>query len=127
VIELIVGLLGTAPGVILLLLALGTLEPDALFAVTVKVYAVPLDNPVITTGDAAPDAVMLPGLDFTVYPVTAALPLDTGAVKVTDACALPVVADTPVGIHGAAVGAITILVLLLLLIPLPFVAVTVNM
>ena len=40
--------------------------PTMLVAVTVKVYAVPLVKPLNTIGDAAPDAVVPPGLEVTV-------------------------------------------------------------
>jgi hypothetical protein len=54
-------------------------------AVTVKVYAVPLDNPVTTTGEDALVPVKPPGLEVAVYPVIALDPTYVGAVKVTDA------------------------------------------
>jgi hypothetical protein len=44
-----------------------------------------LDKPVITMGEDAPVAVILPGVDVTRYPVIAEPPSLAGAVKVTDA------------------------------------------
>jgi hypothetical protein len=43
-----------------------TLVPAVLVAVTVKVYAVPLVNPLTVIGEELPDAVIPPGLDVTV-------------------------------------------------------------
>jgi hypothetical protein len=69
-----------------LLGALGGLVPFIPVAVTVNVYAVPLVNPVTTSGEEEPVAVKPPGLDVTVYPVTpAGYPVNTGAVNATDA------------------------------------------
>jgi len=71
--------------------------PAELVAVTVNVYAVPFVSPVTVSGLAAPVAVMLPGLEVTVYDVTV---LPAGAVKVIVACALPATAVAPVGAPG---------------------------
>jgi hypothetical protein len=56
--------------------------------------------------DVEPALVSVPpaGLDVTVYPVIAVPPLETGAVKVTVAEALPAVATTEVGAPGTVVG-----------------------
>ena len=43
-----------------------TLVPAVLVAVTVKVYAVPLVNPLTVIGEELPDDVIPPGLDVTV-------------------------------------------------------------
>jgi hypothetical protein len=51
-------------------------------------------------GELAPVAVIVPGDDVTVYDVMALPPLLAGAVKETEACALPAVAVTPVGASG---------------------------
>ena len=74
---------------------------------TVKVYAVPLAKPNTVIGAAAGPAtvpVKPPGDDVAVYPVIALPPSDTGAVKVTMACAFPPVAVPIVGASGAAAG-----------------------
>ena len=52
-------------------------------------------------GLVEPVPVKLPGLDVTVYPVMAVPPLVPGAVKGTEACALPAVAVPIVGAPGA--------------------------
>ena len=57
------GVPGGATGVTALEDAEGRPEPNALVAVTVKVYAVPLASPVTEIGDTVPVAVMPPGLD----------------------------------------------------------------
>lgn len=44
----------------------GPIPPLAVMALTLKVYAVLQVRPVITTGDADPVAVTLPGVDVTV-------------------------------------------------------------
>jgi len=77
--------------------------PALFVAVTVKVYAVPLASPVTVIGDAGPVAVTPPGDEVTVYEVIGEPPIDTGAVKVTMACALPPVAVPITG--GPAVAA----------------------
>jgi hypothetical protein len=81
--------------------------PTALVAVTVNVYAVPLVSPVIVAVDRLPATVtMIPlgfvpsGLDLTVYPVIAELPLFVGAVHVTIAEVFPPVAVPMVGAPG---------------------------
>ena len=82
--------------------------PAALVAVSVKVYTEPLVRPVTGIGLVAPVAVILPGLDFTVYKVIG-LPFDTGAWKETVAAALPTVAETPVGAPGTVNVGVTLL------------------
>ena len=72
-----------------------------LVAVTVKVYAVPLVKPDTVIGDVAPEAVIDPGFEVTVYPVIGEPPLDEGAVNETVACVSPGTAVTPVGAPGA--------------------------
>jgi hypothetical protein len=52
----------------------------------------------------APLALMFPGDEVTVYPVTAEPPSEAGAVKLTVACAFPAVAVAPVGAPGAVGG-----------------------
>ena len=66
-------------------------------AVTVNVYAVSFVRPVTVIGDDAPEAVMLPGEEVTVYDVTGTF---VGAVNVIVACVSPAVADTDVGAFG---------------------------
>jgi hypothetical protein len=80
------------------------LFPAALVATTVKVYAVPLVRPGMLIGLAVPVAVMLPGLELTVYPVIALPPFDAETVKETFAWVLPAVADTEVGEPGTPIG-----------------------
>ena len=69
--------------------------PLALVAVTVKVYAVPLDNPETVIG-LAPVPVNDPGLEVAVNVDTAAPPV-APAVYATVALALPAVAEPIVG------------------------------
>ena len=57
---------GTVAGVTALEAADGGPTPATLVAVTVKVYVVPLANPVIVIGEAVPVAVMPLGLEVTV-------------------------------------------------------------
>jgi hypothetical protein len=56
----------TISGVTELLAALAALGPYALFATTVKVYAVSLVKPVTAIGEVVPDAVILSGEEITV-------------------------------------------------------------
>jgi hypothetical protein len=84
--------------VILLLAAEAADVPLDPVAITVNVYDVPVVNPVTVIGDDAPDAVIFPGDDVTVYDVTVTF---VGAVKDTVASKLvPAVADTDVGASG---------------------------
>ena len=53
-------------------------------------------------------------------------PSDDGALQVTDACALPAIALTPVGLVERASGVIALDALDAELVPTPFVAVTVK-
>jgi len=62
----IVGVPGTVAGVTLLEAADAAPVPTPLVAVTVKVYAVPLVNPLTVRGLVPPDAVWPPGLEVTV-------------------------------------------------------------
>ena len=82
----IVGAPGTVAGVTLFEAAEAGPVPIALVALTVKVYAVPFVKPVTVIGLDAPDAVMLPGLEVTVYEVMGLPPFEAGGVKVTVAC-----------------------------------------
>jgi hypothetical protein len=80
--------------------------PEALVAVTVKVYEVPLVRPV-TSQVVAPFEVQVsdPGEEVTVYPVTMAPPLLAGVVQLTcEETLTPSVAVTPVGAPGTADG-----------------------
>jgi hypothetical protein len=76
----------TVAGVTLLDAADAGPVPIALVAVTVKVYVVPFVKPVTVIGLDAPVAVMLPGLEVTVYDVIALPPFEAGGVKLTVAC-----------------------------------------
>lgn len=87
-------------GVTLFDAAEGAPVPTVLVAVTVKVYAVPLVNPVTVHGDAAQVPVMPLGILVAVYEVMALPPLLVGGVKVTLACASPAVAVPMVGAPG---------------------------
>ena len=87
--------------------------PTEFVALTVKVYGVSLLSPVIVIGEAGPLATMGPGSAVTVYPVTCAPPSDAGAVKLTDACALPAVAFTPEGAPGSVGGGTNVIARLL--------------
>jgi hypothetical protein len=55
-----------------------------LVAITLKVYAVPFVNPVTTTGEDAPEAVLTPQLANAVYEVIAPPPVQDGAVNATE-------------------------------------------
>jgi hypothetical protein len=85
-----------------------------------------LVSPVTVIGLAVPWAVMLPGLDVTVYPVMALPPFEAGAVKLTVVCALPAVAVTFVGAPGTAAGLTWFEGLDAAPVPTELVAVTVN-
>ena len=61
-------------------------------------------RPVTVNGLALPVAVRPPGLEVTVYPVMAAPPLETGAVKEIAASAFPATAETDVGLPGTVDG-----------------------
>jgi hypothetical protein len=78
--------------------------PLAFVAVTVNVYAVPLDNPETVIGEA-PVPVAPPGLAVAVNTDTAAPPF-APAVYATVALALPAVADPIVGASGTVVAVI---------------------
>jgi hypothetical protein len=81
--------------------------PTEFVAVTVKVYAVPLVNPVTVIGDEAPVAVRPSGEEVTVYPVITAPPVFVGAVKLTVALPLLPVAEILVGTPGAVIAGVT--------------------
>jgi hypothetical protein len=70
--------------------------------------------------------VMLAGFEVAVYTVMALPPFDAGTVKFTVACALPAVADTPVGAPGRVAGVTLLDAADAGLVPTPLVAVTVN-
>jgi len=100
----IVGAPGTVAGVTLFEGADASPVPTEFVAVTVKVYAVPLESPPTMMGDAAPLTLMPPGEDVTVYEVIAEPPVEAGGVNATVACALPAVAVPIVGGPGTAPG-----------------------
>ena len=83
-------------------------------------------SPVTTIGEPAPLAVMLPGLEVTVYPVMADPPLLAGAANATLACALPAVAVPMTGAPGTPVGVTLFDAAEAGLVPIPLVAVTVK-
>ena len=85
----------------------------------------PLVKPLTTTGDIAPVPVAPPGLAVTVYEVMA-LPPVPGAVKVTEACALPAVAVPMVGAPGTVAGVTLLDAADAAPVPTLFVAVTVK-
>ena len=86
----------------------------------------PFVSPVTLTGDAAPVPVKPPGLDVTVYDVTAEPPLFAGAVNATFALALDPEAETAVGAPGTVAGMTAAEGSDTKLVPKPLVAVTVN-
>jgi hypothetical protein len=96
-----VGAPGTVAGTTELLVAEEILVPFAFVAVTVKVYAVPLVNPVIVIGEEPLVAVNPPGLEVTVYEVIAEPPMFAGGTNVIVASPLPPTATTLVGASGA--------------------------
>ena len=64
-------------------------------------YAVPFDKPVTVIGEDDAVPVLAPGFDVAVYvKVPVPLPVNVGAVKATDACAFPPVADPIIGASG---------------------------
>jgi hypothetical protein len=100
--------------------------PMELVAVTVKIYAAPFANPETVTGEDAPEAVKLPGLDVTVYEEIAAPPFEAGAEKLTVAWVLPAVATPIVGASGVVAGVIELEAAEAALAPAELVAVTVK-
>ena len=62
----LVGASGTVAGVTEFVVADGVLVPAALVAVTVKVYVVPFESPVMTIGELPPVAVKPPVFEVTV-------------------------------------------------------------
>lgn len=95
---------GTVAGTTLLEAAEAAPVPTAFVAVTVKVYALPFVRPVTVSGLDAPVAVLPSGLEVTVYKVIALPPFDAGAVKLTVAWPLPLVAVPIVGTPGIVAG-----------------------
>jgi len=97
-----------APGTVARVTALDGLDarllPSLLVAVTSNLYWVPFVKPVTVADTPVVVAVKLPGEDVTVYCVIADPPLNVGAVHETVACALPPIADTPVGDPGTVAG-----------------------
>jgi hypothetical protein len=77
-------------------------------------------------GDVVPIAVMLPGLDVTVYPVITLPPVLDGATKATLAVVLPAVATTLVGAPGTVAGVTAADAAEATELPTPLVATTVN-
>jgi len=55
-------------------------------------------------GLAVPEAVILPGLEVTVYAVIGLPPFEAGGVKLTVAWAFPAVAETAAGAPGTVAG-----------------------
>src|ERR1700687_6300943 len=105
----LVGAPGGPSGVTLFDCAEAVPVPTLLMAATVNVYAVPLARPVTIWVVAVELNVVAvwavaPMYGVTVYPVTGLPPFPTGAVQLTVACALPAVADTPVGASGSVAG-----------------------
>jgi hypothetical protein len=121
-----VGAPGTVAGVTLFDAADAGPVPIALVAVTVKVYVVPFVKPVTVIGLDAPVAVMLPGLEVTVYEVIALPPFEAGAVKLTVAWALPAVAVPIVGAPGTVAGVTLLEAADAGPVPIAFVALTVK-
>ena len=103
--------------------------PMAFVAVTVKVYAVPLESPVTVIGLAVPVPVKPPGLEVAVYPVMAEPPSLAGAVNATEACAFPAATVPIVGAPGTVevgAGVTEFEAELAGLVPLALVAITVK-
>ena len=92
--------------------------PTAFVATTVKVYVVPLVNPVTIMGEVAPVAVIPPGLEVTVYPVIGLPPVLLGATNATLAEASPTVATILVGEPGTVV-IITVILPVAFIVPQP--------
>ena len=65
---------------------------------------VPLLNPMTTIGELEPSAIIPLGFDMTLYPVIADPPSLIGAVKLTEAEALPAVTVPMVGAPGIVAG-----------------------
>jgi hypothetical protein len=122
----LVGAPGTVAGVTADDAALAGPDPTSFVAVTVNVYAVPLVNPVTTSGLLDPVAVAPSGEAVTVKPVMAAPPLLDGAVKLTDTWPSPRTPLTPVGAPGNVAGVTPDDAALAGPVPTSFVAVTVN-
>ena len=95
-------------------------------AVTVKVYAVPIVNPVIVIGLDVSEFVILPGEEVTVYVWIGDPPLLVGASKVTVICLFPSWTDVIVGGYGILKGVTLEEGLEERLGPYEFVAVTVK-
>ena len=82
------------------------MSPAAFPATTGKVYAVPLVSPVtvqLVVGCVAVQ-VLAPGVDVTVYVVSALPPFELGADQDTVTCVLPATPLTAVGAVGAPMG-----------------------
>ena len=74
--------------------------PTEFVAATVNVYVVPFVRPKTVIGLDAPEAVMPPGIEVTVYEVIALPPLEDGGLNDTVADALPADALTLSGTPG---------------------------
>ena len=86
----------------------------------------PFVSPVTVIGLAVPVPVLPPVLEVTVYNVIALPPFDAGAVKLTVACVLPLVAVPIVGAPGVVAGVTLLEAADAGPVPITFVAVTVN-
>ena len=92
----------------------------------IDIQLVPFVKPVTVTGLTEPVAVGPVGEAVTAYWVTGEPPSDEGAVKLTVACAVLLLADTPVGAPGTVLGVTALDAADAALIPFAFVAWTVN-
>jgi hypothetical protein len=122
-----VGAPGTALGMTAALATETEDVPAALFAVTVNVYAVPLDRPATVAVVAMTVVVVAPPGDAVIlYPVIAEPPLLAGAVHDTTAAVSAGVAVTPVGAAGTVRGVTAALATDADEVPAALFAVTVN-
>jgi hypothetical protein len=96
-------MVGTPAGVTVAVATDAAEVPTALVAVTVNVYATPLVKPFTVHEVDADVHVNEPGVEVTVYAVTAS-PLLTEAVHETNALKSPRVAEGEVGASGAFAG-----------------------
>jgi hypothetical protein len=106
--DVIAGAPGTVIGVTEDETAEAALEPMALVALTVNVYAVPFINPatvhVKIVAPVAVQCLLVSDTDVAVYPVMAEPPFEFGAVQLTVTCAFPETTVTPVGDAGGPSG-----------------------
>jgi hypothetical protein len=128
----IVGAPGTVRGVTCELAVLETPVPAEFVAVAVNVYAWPFVNPATETEGPAPDPVIEPGLEVTVYDVTDAPPVSVGVLTGTLTLVVEpeFVAENvgvpTVGAPGTVIGVTDDVGELFAPVPLEFVAVAVN-